>query len=92
MQFGGIMLHRELRNLQEAGLSPMEVIVAATREAAIALGMADALGTIQRGKLADVVIVDRDPCIDLRHLREIAHVIKGGTLVDTRNTFETPSA
>src|SRR5205807_608720 len=37
MQFGGIMLHRELRNLQEAGLSPVEVIAAATREAAAAI-------------------------------------------------------
>jgi hypothetical protein len=78
MQFGGIMLHRELLNLQEVGLSAMEVIAAATSDAAIALRMNDALGSLEAGKLADLIVVNRDPCIDLRHLREISYVVKGG--------------
>jgi hypothetical protein len=40
--------------------------------------MKNVLGTLEAGKLADLVIVDRDPCTDLRHLREIAYVVKGG--------------
>jgi imidazolonepropionase-like amidohydrolase len=78
MQFGGIMLHRELLNLREVGLSAMEVIAAATSEAAIALRMNDALGSLEAGKLADLIVVNRDPCVDLRHLREISYVVKGG--------------
>jgi cytosine/adenosine deaminase-related metal-dependent hydrolase len=84
MQFGGIMLHRELLNLQEVGLSAMEVIAAATSDAAIALRMNDALGSLEAGKLADLIVVNRDPCIDLRHLREISYVVKGGLVAWSR--------
>jgi hypothetical protein len=80
MQFGGIMLHRELLNLQAVGLSALEVIAAATSNAAIALRLNDAPGILAAGKLADLVVVDRDPCIDLRHLRQIAYVVKGGVV------------
>src|SRR5205085_12078439 len=61
MQFGGIMLHRELRNLAEVGLSMGEIIAAATGQAARALGMADTLGTIRAGMLADLLVVNADP-------------------------------
>ena len=82
MQFGGIMVHRELRNLEAAGLSPLEVIHAATGQSARELGMGDSLGTIAPGKLADLLILNSDPLQDLGGLRDIAHVIKGGTLVE----------
>ena len=81
MQFGGIVIHRELRNLEAAGLSPMEVIAAATGLAAQELDKADSLGTLQPGKLADMVVLNRDPLGDLGALRDIAHVIKGGEIV-----------
>jgi imidazolonepropionase-like amidohydrolase len=80
MQFGGIVLHRELLNLRDVGLSAMEVITLATRDAAVALRMDETLGTLEAGKLADLLIVDRDPSRDLRHLREIAYVVKGGAV------------
>jgi hypothetical protein len=82
MQFGGIMLHRELRNLTRAGLSPLEAITAATGHAAEALGMADSLGTVQAGKLADLVVLNRDPLADLGATRDVAHVVKGGQVHD----------
>lgn len=81
MQFGGIMVHRELRNLEAAGLSPLEVISAATRMSADELGMGDSLGTIEPGKLADLLVLNRDPLRDLGALRDIVHVIKGGQIV-----------
>jgi imidazolonepropionase-like amidohydrolase len=81
MQFGGIVLHRELRNLEEAGLSRMDVIAAATGLAARELGKAESLGTLQPGKLADMLVLNRDPLRDLGALRDIAHVFKGGEIV-----------
>jgi Amidohydrolase family len=81
MQFGGIMVHRELRNLEAVGLSPLEVISAATRLSARELGMGDSLGTIEPGKLADLLVLNRDPRRDLGALRDIVHVIKGGQIV-----------
>jgi len=81
MQFGGIMLHRELGNVARAGLSPLEVITAATGHAGDALRMADQLGTLRPGRLADLLVLNRDPLQDLRALRDIAHVVKGGEIV-----------
>jgi Amidohydrolase family len=81
MQFGGIMVHRELQNLEAAGLSALEVISAATRLSARELGMGDSLGTIESGKLADLLVLNRDPRRDIGALRDIVHVIKGGQIV-----------
>jgi hypothetical protein len=81
MQFGGIVIHRELHNLESAGLSRMEVIAAATGLAAQELGKADSVGTLQPGKLADMLVLNQDPLRDLGALRDIAHVFKGGEIV-----------
>ncbi|MGH6953501.1 MAG: amidohydrolase family protein [Alphaproteobacteria bacterium] len=81
MQFGGILIHRELMNLQEVGMSPLEVIAAATGGSAREMHMADSLGTVRAGMLADLVVLRRDPLRDLGAARDIAHVIKGGEVV-----------
>ena len=80
MQFGGIMLHRELRNLEALGLSPMAVIAAATGGCARALHLEAKLGTIREGLLADLVVLNRDPSNDLGALRDIAFVLKDGKI------------
>jgi imidazolonepropionase-like amidohydrolase len=59
----------------------MEVIAAATGVAARELGKAESLGTLQPGKLADMLVLNRDPLRDLGALRDIAHVFKGGEIV-----------
>jgi imidazolonepropionase-like amidohydrolase len=71
-----------MEGLQQAGAAPMDLIIAATRHGAEAYGLADSLGTIQPGKVADLVIVDADPLIDVRNLRRIRHVVKDGRVVD----------
>jgi imidazolonepropionase-like amidohydrolase len=81
MQFGGIMFHRELRNMAELGLSPLQALVAATGGCARALRMETKLGAIRDGLLADIVVLNRDPLEDLTALRDIACVIKGGVVV-----------
>jgi len=81
MQFGGIMVHAELRNLAAAGLTPLEVIAAGTGRAAKKLGLAERLGTLRPGRLADLLLVRGDPLRDLGALRDLALVVKGGQVV-----------
>ena len=76
----GPALHRELALMAQAGLSPRDILVAATRNGAITLGREAELGTLQPGKLADMVILNADPLEDIRHTRRIAAVVKGGVL------------
>jgi imidazolonepropionase-like amidohydrolase len=73
---------REMRTMSINGMTPMEIILAATANAAEALGLGDQVGTLEVGKTADIIIVDRNPIEDLRGLRDgIVVVIKGGELV-----------
>ena len=71
-----------MEGLQEAGATPMDILIAATRHGAEAYGLADSLGTVQAGKLADLLVVDADPLSDIRNLRRIRYVVKNGRLVD----------
>jgi len=84
----GVMPHgwnlRELALMCEVGLSPMEAIVATTRTAADCLGWRDRVGTLEPGKLADVVIARTDPLADIRSLADpanIALVMKDGAVM-----------
>ncbi|MFQ5540201.1 MAG: amidohydrolase family protein [Candidatus Binatia bacterium] len=78
----GISLHREMEFLVEAGLSPMQAIMAATKVGADYLGKGDVLGTVEEGKLADVIVVHGDPLRDITEARRIDAVIKDGEILD----------
>lgn len=78
--FPGFSLHDELDLLVQAGLSPMEALQSATRNAAQFNGFSDSLGTIQKGKIADLVLLDADPLKNINNTRTIASVIFGGKL------------
>ena len=67
-QLYGFSYIRELELLRESGFHPLEVIQSATLKAAEALGMADEIGTIQPGKLADLIIVNENPLENLKVL------------------------
>ena len=77
----GFAFHRELEIYVEAGLSPAEALVAATRAGAEALRLKD-VGTIRPGKVADIVVVGGDPLVDIRHTRKIEMVIREGVVLD----------
>jgi imidazolonepropionase-like amidohydrolase len=74
----GASLHDELALLVDAGFTPAEVLRAATLSPAQFLGIADSLGTVERGKIADVVLLDGNPLTDIRNTRAIAAVIQAG--------------
>jgi len=77
----GKAAHVELELLVESGLTPMDAIVAGTGNAAGVIRRADDLGTIEPGKLADLVVVAGNPAEDIRASREIRLVIKNGAIV-----------
>jgi imidazolonepropionase-like amidohydrolase len=66
--------------MQAAGLSPMEVIVAATRGGSMAMGAAAVTGTLEKGKSADLIVVGADPTKDVANLRRVLFVMRGGVL------------
>ena len=74
----GFGLHHELQLLVESGLSPAQALRAATLTAAEALGKDKDLGSIEPGKLADLLIIEADPLADIRNASKIEVVMKGG--------------
>ena len=78
----GFGLHEELAYFVQAGLTPMEALRSATSSAARYLDALDSLGTIEPGKLADLVLLDADPLSDIRNTRRIAIVVMGGRVYD----------
>jgi imidazolonepropionase-like amidohydrolase len=73
--FPGFSLHEELQRFVAAGFTPMEALQTATLNPAKFLGIEDRLGTIEKGKLADLVLLDANPLDDIRNTQKIAAVI-----------------
>ena len=76
--FSGFSLHEELQRFVAAGFTPMEALQTATLNPAKFLGMDDRLGTIEKGKAADLVLLDANPLDDIRNTQKIAAVVANG--------------
>jgi len=85
--FQGFSLHDELELLVKAGLTPMQALQTATLNPARYLERQKDLGTIEVGKLADLVLLDADPLKDIKNTKKIASVIVRGKLL-TRETLD----
>jgi imidazolonepropionase-like amidohydrolase len=93
MAFGtdaGVFPHgqnaREFALLVASGLTPMQVIVDATRDAATLIGWSDQVGRVAPGLFGDLIAVEGDPLADVTRLEHVAFVMKGGRI------FKAPSA
>lgn len=78
----GPTLHEELAIFVRAGLTPVEALRTATLNPAVFFGMADSLGTIEAGKLAELVLLDANPLEEIRNTTRIRAVVRGGRYLD----------
>ena len=83
-RFQGYFEHLELERMARAGLSPRQVLLAATGDAARCMGVAGQVGTLQPGAWADFLVLGRNPLDDIRHTRTIESVWLGGASLPAR--------
>ena len=79
--FPGFSLHDELELFVQAGLTPLEALKTATVNPAKYLGLSDTLGSIEKGKLADLVLLEANPLEDIRNTQKIAAVVVNGRYI-----------
>jgi adenine deaminase len=80
--YPGFSLHDELSHLVEAGFSPMEAIQSATLNPAKFMGKLNEIGTLEEGKIADMVLLDASPLEDIRNTRKIHAVVLNGKILN----------
>lgn len=73
----------EIEQLVACGMTPMQALVAATRTSAELCEADDTLGTIEAGKVADLVVLGSDPLANISNIRNVQHVFRAGSLIDT---------
>lgn len=82
-QIQGIGAHWELWMLQMGGMTPLEAIRCATMNGAHYIGMDDQIGSLEKGKLADLIVMDKNPLEDIRNSESIKYVMVNGRLFDS---------
>ncbi|WP_133366110.1 amidohydrolase family protein [Qipengyuania sediminis] len=87
-QQAGIAAHWEMWSFVRGGMTAVEALRAATIVPARSLGMARDIGSLEPGKLADLIVLDADPSVDIRNSNRIARVMLGGRLYDARTMNE----
>ena len=88
-QTSGPAAHRELELLQDAGIPAADIVRIATLNGAVFLGRERELGSIEVGKLADMVLLDANPAEDINNAKSIVEVIKEGRVID-RSALDLP--
>jgi len=76
----GASVYAEMEAMQAAGMTPMEVLVASTRSGALAMRRLEEIGTVEKGKRADLLVVAADPTRDIKGLRQLRYVVKDGVV------------
>lgn len=83
---------REFGYMVEAGMPPIEAVLSATRNASDLLGASDRVGSIQKGRFADIIAVDGDPLKDISEMRRVRFVMKGGVIYKGGAAPSTPGS
>ncbi|MFT7458561.1 MAG: imidazolonepropionase-like amidohydrolase [Planctomycetota bacterium] len=78
----GATVMRELQLMHQAGMTPMQIIVAATKNGAEVIGQGKTLGTLEAGKLADIIVVKGNPLTDISDIGNVEWLVKNGKLLD----------
>jgi len=76
----GPSIYAEMEAMEAAGLSPSEILVMSTRNGAASMGRLDDFGTLESGKLADLIVLEADPSESASAYRSITHVMRAGVL------------
>src|SRR5204863_614000 len=87
----GLALLMELENYASGGLTPVEVLRTATTVSAEAIGAAADLGSIEPGKLADLIVIDGNPLVNIRDLRRVKVVIRDGQSFELDSLLRRPA-
>jgi imidazolonepropionase-like amidohydrolase len=90
LTFHGPSIFSEMEAMQAAGLSAADIIVMATRNGAQAMGRLTDFGTLEAGKLADLLILSGDPRADVRAFRSLTRVMRGGRLYEQSALSQRP--
>ena len=93
MQFiyPGYSLHEEMALLQDIGIPPFEILKMATLNPSLFLGISELHGTVEEYKMADLIILNENPTIDIRNTLKISLVIKAGKIVKSKQTHLIPN-
>jgi dihydroorotase-like cyclic amidohydrolase len=86
--YPGFSLHDDLETFVTAGFTPLEALQTATLNPAVFLGMSRSIGTVEKGKLADLVLLDADPLRDITNTRKIYGVVANGRYL-SRSRLDT---
>lgn len=84
----GFSVYREVELFPKFGMTPMQALQSASVVGARAMGAADSLGTLEPGKLADLIVFERNPLDDISNVRRVELVMKGGTLYRSRDIWK----
>jgi imidazolonepropionase-like amidohydrolase len=86
--YPGFSLHDELVLLVKAGLTPMQALQAATIDPATFLGLSESFGSLEKGKIANMVLLEANPLVDISNTQKIASVVLRGRLISKSDIQE----
>ncbi len=80
-----------IEGLVELGMTPAQAIVSATKNGAIACKALNEFGTIEKGKIADLLVLDADPLADIKNIRKLKTIMRDGRIVDGGGAADEPA-
>ena len=86
--FHGISIYDEMEAMQKAGIPANEIIIMATKNGATAMERSRDFGILAKDMMADLIILDKNPAVDIANMRSISHVMRGGQLRAVNKKFD----